>query len=450
MNSLSKRQVNFNKLKHYIYKRGKQAIIVLIIAMLIGAIFSVVSKKAVVVTGINTTLQNVQNAKASLSESEASYVDSAYKSYVNLADQKKKYQDYIDKSILLHLDSEKSTGKKLIYLISGNKKAEAIRNAYQSSLVTNVLCNKISAQFSDKPNIDYIKDIINAKAVDSPTNNSISIQEINDASSIISVVIWARNDSECSIMTKEVKARMNTLTANYEKSFGNYSIKLINESVDKISNSDLVANKNTANTNLTNVVSSISTIESSLSETQRNYFDALVAAGENTTGTSTPVSSISPKLVVTYAIGIGLIIFILYLILIIIRYLMSSKLHYALEMEKMFGINLIAVQDQENDEDQVSKDLEYYVSHFGKTIGLTSTLDTSEVQELMKKLSEINGVKIIPNKLITDDDFKKLSNISEMVLIEENEVSDIRKINEIIEYFNKKDIKFNGSIIIDK
>ena len=452
MNTLTKRHINFKKMTNFISKKKKSIIIVFIVGILIGAVFSVASKKAIVMNTENSALAEVQTAKKSLSSSEASYVDSAYNTYTKLVKKKNQYDDYEENSILLNLNTETSAGVELTYYISGNKKATNIKNNYKASLVNDNLAKTISSKFSDKPKITYVKELIDFKSEENSSDNTVILENNssnNDASETMTISIWARNSSELKIMEDAVKARINQLKTKYEATYGDFNLKLADESSDRITDTELSNFQNKVDSDLSTTVNLITSVQNSLSETERNYFNVLVAAGKSAQSNSKPASTVSVKLVATYGIGIGLIILILYVIVLIVRYLMSNRLHYALEMEHLYGINLITEMNKNHDFENVKKEFEYFMNHEDGVIGITSSSDSDEVKEVLRKLSDLDHVVLLAAEPKADEDFEKLNKGSGIVLIEKDEESDVRKINEIIDYYKKKNIQVKGSIVID-
>ena len=450
MNSLSKRQINIKELRKYLKKLRVITIIVVIAGIILGSVFSVVSKKAMVEENVNSALQNVQNAKASLNTTDASDVESSYQSYLQLIKKKNACVEQNKSSILLNLDPNNSAGVVSNYLISGNKHAKKIMTSLSDDIMSDAVCNEISSKMTDKPQKAYIRELVEISDSESNDNsNNVTVNtNDNDSAALIKMQIYARNSKELSMMKSIVNVRINSLVKKYKATYGDFSFKLVDEKNDKITEDEVLKDNMNENSKLVNVVNLISTLKNSLSETEKNYFDALVAAG-NTSQTNNVVTKIDPKLVATYGIGFGLIILIIYLILVIAKYMVSNKLHYASEMENLFDAELIADVDKHGDYDHVKKEFDFFVDLQKGYVGLTGTIESDEIQNVINALSNNQHVIVMPKELKTEADYENLAKVSDIVLVEKTEQSDVREINELVNYYRKKNIKVNGSIVID-
>lgn len=450
MNSLSKRQISFKELKKYLYGKRKIMIVVLILAIVAGSVFSIVSKRAIVESNSNAAAQSVQSARGALSEADASYVDSSYKNYTNLAAQKASYEDELQNSILLNLNPDTSVRKKFSYIISGNKHADTIRDSMSQNVMNDTVNQAISNTLSGKPKIAYVKQLVEFTSTNTSSSNKVTVQlDDNESMAVLSVNIYARTSTELNNIKKIVNARIQSLTKTYQKSFGTFSCRLADETSNKLTDSDILYYKSEMNTSIDTVINQISTLKNSLSDDQRTYFDALVAAnGQSATG-NTVTTSISPKLVGTYGLGIGLIVLILYLIIMIIRYMTSTKLHYGLEMEQLFNAELIDEMNKKHDQNHVKKEFDYFINMQNGLIGVTGSATSDGINELIGTLSDNSKVIALAKNPQTDADYEQLTKITGVVLVEKDEVSDVREIDKMVEYYRKKNIPLIGSIVID-
>lgn len=445
MNTFKGRRIDLKYFMISLKRKGRQMLIVLLVGLVLGGVFSVVSGAAKRKAANAATQKAVTETKGALGTVEATQVENIFSTYKALTNQFNSVKDYTNNSVKLNLDPKTSVGEEVVYLVNKNKKISAVSTAISALVVDDDLCNQINAKLSTKLDSSFIKELISVTIDNSNDDKQMtgSTDDQEFARSLI-INIYAQNDEQRKVFTSCVKAKVASVAKNLQKTYGTFDCKLAADTQSKITEADLNKLKSDASTNLSSITSAITSLTSTLSVNQKTYFDALVTA-DQTTATVAP-SGYRVTVIGTYAIGFAILFLILYLGVFTLRYLLSKKIHYGKELEQMFGAKLLAdIQDEDSLQIAI-QELNYLVNNTREQYALVSTTSSEKINELIKKLADATQLDILPARPQSNKDYEKMSKVQKLVIVEENEISSIDEIENCVKYYNDKFIEIAAAI----
>lgn len=445
MNTFTGRRIDLKYFMASLKKKGHQLIIVLIVGLVLGGCFSIVSGAAKRPAANAAAQKAVVETREALGAVEATQVDNVFSTYKALTNQFNSVKDYTNNSVKLNLDPKTSVGEELVYLVNKNKKISAISTAISALIVDDDLCNQINAKLSTKLDSSFIKELINVTIDNSNDDKQMtgSIDDQEFARSLI-INIYASNDEQRKVFASCVKAKVNTVVKKMQATYGSFDCKIAADTQSKITEANLNKLKSDASTNLSSITSAITSLTSTLSVNQKTYFDALVTA-DQTTAAAAP-TGYRVSVIATYAIGFGILFLILFVAIFMVVYLSSKKLHYGKELEQMFGAQLLAEIKDEDSLAHAIQELHYLVDHTNGQYAIVSTTKSEKMQSLLKKLSDAAQIDILPAMPETDKDYENMSHVQKLVIVEEDEISTLDAIESCIKYYNEKSIQIAAAI----
>lgn len=427
----------------YIVKQYKQILIVLIVGMLIGAGFCAATKKAYVSSTERDQLESrIAAMRLQIGDAQADQAESAFKTYTSLMNQKNSIQKFMDDSVYLNLTENNSQKLSLVYLISNSTKANDIATSIKSLLVDESLYNACKKELNQNLSFTQFNSLVNV-LVGNDLNNSSSIQvnngEQQNAANII-IYISDQNKNQVDTIGKYVKQRFSQICNTLKKNYGNFSYSLGDKSYSKVTDSQINGDKNTYTNQLSTVTNAIGLLNNTLSADQQTYFGYLNKLAKVKPGKKV----FSVTAFVKFMVLVGAVLTVFYICILIIKYISSSKLHNAKEIENAF--NLPILYDGEFDESIISNELQYVKERFkDQSIALTTS---NENLDELKRLAKDNNITVFAHKPMKKEEFSQLLSVDRVILLEKNESSDMKKLYDTISYYAQKGKVIEGFIVI--
>lgn len=448
MNNKIERVLNVKSLKKYVLKRKLRILISFILGIVIGCTYLFIkTPDTQVIT--DSRIADLENAKQNLNNDEINEVNTTYTKYKNL---EKEYKNMSSSNACMKLDPDTSKAESLIYYINAGNKTDIVASGFLTTTINRELCDEILKRDKEWSSAQEISSLMQISDGNSSNSNIISQgSKSEDAAEIyknLVIKIFAKNSSELKIMESAVKKRIHNLYGNFKKSYGNFSMNYVGSTNILVTQSELDDMKVSYSTRINTVYSALNTLTNSLTTNQKTYFDALAAA-DGVKNTSTKVKvKISPTALIKNGLLVGVIICLLDLILIVLHYFSNKKLHSPLEVTDLFNVKLITTVNNSSDYNRAALELNYYLNENKKRVGVTSTVESKNVREFIDSL-DYQDLIMIPTVPRTEKDFSNLKTLDEIIFVEENEVSDVYEIKNLIDYYLSKDKEVNGMIVID-
>lgn len=428
-----KTTVTLGDLLSYIFLRWRLLLVYMIIfAVLAGAYACLKSYREVV------AFNDTQQSESDYSQYESGLTDREIQEVKNVADEYLVYEEaytnykkYESESLRMQLDPNAVPTKELIYRISGNGELVNVRNAYAEIIPNDAICKKILQETNWNIEKAYVKELITVTNphMDSIVveGNEIQLDNGNNASEMISISIISDSEENCETISNVVDQELNTITAELQDQFGEFTIQKISENYGEETNNDLLDDKEAYAVKMNNISTVMRNLEDSLSDAQQEYFFALLDESltelndenvdsiveEESEANAPQMQYVNVKYIIVGAAG-GAFLFLLYMLCrfllnkhFISKYYITDDLNCPVlgvfsgkNQKKKFGNVIdrwiIKVFNKENDTFSEDKRLEMLcagikvMAQKGKIqkIYVTSSVDSKEVNELIQKLKE--------------------------------------------------------------
>lgn len=449
------------------------------------------------VSQINQDVDNVDYSQyeSGLSEIEIEEVKNAVDDYLTYEQTYKQYRNYMDSSIKMQLDANAVSTKKIIYRIDGNNDSVNITDTYMEMFPDNEICQEIADQLKLDTDLQYIKELISVKSSylytinvdDQQYANVLENNASNDAPVLLVIKIVFDNRKDVDAIGDIVKESMNQVTQQLENRFGQFNIYNISESYSIEADQELLQEQQTTLNEMNSVSSLMKNAESSLTETQKPYFTALLeddieqldAGNLENSGQVRTVDYINLKYIIIGA-GAGLILFALY---ILCRVIFDRHLNSVCYIEQdlkspLLGVlresrgnkkikdkidnKLAVIFKQDNRGYTQEEQIKIICTNLGLLIkkkGINSIFITgSHMTEKMNKILSAlelylkdNNINFVTEKNFLNDaeSLRKFSETESVLFIERMNESFNDDIFKETEYCNKYNIENLGFIIVE-
>lgn len=440
-----KRMIDFKGFRFFLFKRIKRMIILVIIGVLMGGGISFVAGNSL--QPESKSEQEINKVKETLSVARQNEVEKAYSSYKSLNKQKNDIRDYLANSIFLNLNESKAKMNSVVFSINGSAKAKAITVSYQKLLKNDKLYQQINKALKINVKSSYLSELV--YIYDGNENKSTVNIQNNEHSDSFVINIYGNSNKECELIYNCVANRVNVLTDELKKSFGNFELHRSNETYEPINPSEINSARSNYNQQLSDIDSVILNMRNNLNQDQQTYFDALV---DNSIMNVKRGIGSKLKWMFVFAIGGGLGLFVLYLFYLIFVYISDGKIHTVNEFSESFGINIISDIDKRNEFDwniAVEEICFIFKKQKIEKIGLVSTTQEEVITKLCDSLNEENISCVKLSSTPKDKkDFEKLLTTKDIIIVEKLFESNFDEIAKILKYYELKGINVIGSILI--
>lgn len=273
-------------LRHTLLKWRSILVFMVIFAILADGYAAVKSYRNVSQSQQEEDTQDFSQYEEALSEREVQEVKDAAENYAIYEKSYNDYKEYNTNSIKMQLDATAVPTQKLIYRITGGRNdIMNISDAYVELLPNDEICQGVLNEIDWDVDSSYVKELINvtnthmdALAVGGLTVSGVlEGTEENNESTLITITILADSEQNCKLIGDVVEDSLQNVTANLQEQFGQYSISLISNHIGTEANKDLLSEQQARINEMNNSSSSMQNLENSLSDDQKDYFDALVS-----------------------------------------------------------------------------------------------------------------------------------------------------------------------------
>lgn len=460
MNNVKTRnnKVDFNYFYEYLKKRKKYFIIIIIIGILAGSILTVYYSKKNQASYVDTNQQAINTARGVLGANEVKHVDSAFESYQSLMENIEKLKDFQKNSVYLQLNEKSSVGREYMYNLSGENVSAIFKNT-QEMLTDKKVYDKINSDLkkSKEKTITYLDFcyLIQLNAISEDVNNDSKelnlLSETNDTRSkkikVMVIKVYAKNNTQLNIMCNSLQQKFESVKKKLSAKY-NYSVQLINDKQIKVDEGQIMGQKVNIANQIQQCASTITSLQSTLTEDERTYFDALVAGNDkNSTQikSATSGNGFSIKSLLKNIILLEIAFNCVFICILLIKYVTSGLIYSSNEAVSVFGVNNIFEVD-DNLSDRSIQELKYFISN--STYGFVDLTSNNQSSKLLQSISKENLGTILKKFPETSNDFEALKKIDHVILIVGLGKTHFKMIQEVIAYYSRFNIEINGMVTI--
>ncbi len=294
-------------------------------------------------------IEKLAKVNSELEEREIAEVSSAFQIYQDALYSYDAVLEYQENSIKMHLNPNAVPTLNVTYyvdnhyemsypIIDKTNNINAICNALSNTIRNEETCKKISKRLEwDKDN-RYVSELISSRSADG----------------IFYVTILAPKQEDCEGMRDIIAEMIEKQSEELKETFGDFDIVLLEESFDVRVNNDLQTIQTNQIYYMDNAKSTYRNAGSSLDSMQKESFDLLVELFEIKDNYYVEQKDDMDVLMempvrnyfqLKYIIVGALLGIVLFGVWVLIKYLLSTKLRVADDMENVYGVDVLAVAD---------------------------------------------------------------------------------------------------------
>lgn len=433
-----------------IHKKKKYFILILIVGLIAGSSLNVIlTIKNSKTSSQNSGQNNFESTKVSLGEKRAAQTESVYKMYTTFQNT----LDEINSSSILSNKSESGVESTLTYYVDSKNNADSITNAVQSMFFTEQLTSEINMQLKTKIDESILKEYFDFNINSNNNNSSSNNNDGNGSTSnkIFTITIFAKNKSQLSVLSTCTTKQIDNVFKKLSKINSNTKYTLLDKSITKISERDMLSIKAALADDVTKISSSMMNLKNMLDTEQQSYFSELLSSNNSK---QSEESSNAGKLQISYAKTfkfaiLGAFVFeVAYLMILIIFFILSDRLHTPKELSTL-NLSLLSHVKKPNDVNTTVNEICYYLQTSKERIVITSTLDIDGISDKMKTVANDCSLEIVNKYPKNKEDYEKLSTFDDIILFEKIGVSHKNEIKKMIDYYKSKDIIIDKIVLFD-
>ena len=283
-------QIDLMTLLHYILRKWRSIIVVMLIVAVAANLYSV-KKSMSVVASVSAAEEvdiekQIENAKEELTADELEQVERVYSMYEYNSQLYQENKEYLEKSVLMQLNPNEIPTVMLNYQFKKDQANEELSNIftmYENALLDEDTCTAIIQVFGEEYANTSVRELISVTDTENGQNSDIIKLQKDKNSGILSIQIYASSEEQCEQIAEIVKKRVLEYTEQLQQIFGNYTVNAISEQYYISSDSDLNMQKSDVVNVVNEVCTVIKNITSGLSEKQIGYFNLLTKDCEDQT-----------------------------------------------------------------------------------------------------------------------------------------------------------------------
>lgn len=473
----------------------------IIFAVLANIVFCVKYYRALSASVEQNTSSNeeidVQVYKDALSDDDAQDVETNFSMYLKHKDNYDKVINYCNESILMNLDPNNIPIVQMEYTVQNCDFSDDFVTTIKGQVQNDETAQKIIQELGINTESSYIWELIefsSAEREDAQTDTAI-IQNENSDSLMMLVQVMADDIESANTMAKILDKEIQNKVEKLKQYYGDVKIEKISQTETSIVNQDLLLRQQDYSVRLNNLKSYFENIKSSMTDGQKNYYNALIDDYENKTEaheesdiTITEEEKEAPVVTMRYFnikyIILGAFLgFVLAACYILFPYVFGNKLQVSYEVSDNFGITLLGIIgngdrkkkllgiiDQKiynffrKDNKQIS--FEENIQMIGTKINIanekenlrkifiTGTVETSEINIIKNQIADLISnkqidVKIGDSILKDGQALKKLSETDGVILVEKTGDSILDDIYTEIELCKNYDVFVIGTVVLE-
>lgn len=283
-------QIDLMTLLHYILRKWRSIIVVMLIVAVVANLYSV-KKSMSVVASVSAAEEvdiekQIENAKEELTADELEQVERVYSMYEYNSQLYQENKEYLEKSVLMQLNPNEIPTVMLNYQFKKDQADEELSNIftmYENALLDEDTCTAIIQVFGEEYANTSVRELISVTDTENGQKSDIIKLQKDKNSGILSIQIYAGSEEQCKQVAEIVKTRVLEYTEQLQQIFGNYTVNAISEQYYISSDSNLNMQKSDVVNVVNEVCTAIKNITSGLSEKQIGYFNLLAKDCEDQT-----------------------------------------------------------------------------------------------------------------------------------------------------------------------
>ena len=284
-------QIDLMTLLHYILRKWRSIIVVMLIVAVAANLYSV-KKSMSVVASVSAAEEEVdiekqiENAKEELTADELEQVERVYSMYEYNSQLYQENDEYLEKSMLMQLNPNEIPTVMLNYQFRKDQADEELSNIftmYENALLDEDTCTAIIQVFGEEYANTSVRELISVTDTENVQNSDIIKLQNDKNSGILSIQIYADSEEQCEQVAEIVKKRVMEYTEQLQQIFGIYTVNAISEQYYISSDSNLNMQKSDVVNAVNDAYTALKNISSGLSEKQMTYYNLLVKGIEDKT-----------------------------------------------------------------------------------------------------------------------------------------------------------------------
>lgn len=277
-------QIDLMTLLHYILRKWRSIIVVMLIVAVAANLYSV-KKSMAEAASVSTAEEEVdiekqiENAKEELTADELEQVERVYSMYEYNSQLYQENEEYLEKSMLMQLNPNEIPTVMLNYQFKKDQADEELSNIfamYENALLDEDTCTAIMQVFGEEYANTSVRELISVTDTENGQNSDIIKLQNDKNSGILSIQIYAGSEEQCDQVAEIVKKRVMEYTEQLQQIFGTYTVNAISEQYYISSDSNLNMQKSDAVNAVNDAYTALKNISSGLSEKQMTYYNLLV------------------------------------------------------------------------------------------------------------------------------------------------------------------------------
>ena len=276
-------QIDLMTLLHYILRKWRSIIVVMLIVAVAANLYSV-KKSMSVVASVSAAEEEVdiekqiENAKEELTADELEQVERVYSMYEYNSQLYQENDEYLEKSMLMQLNPNEIPTVMLNYQFRKDQADEELSNIftmYENALLDEDTCTAIIQVFGEEYANTSVRELISVTDTENVQNSDIIKLQNDKNSGILSIQIYADSEEQCEQVAEIVKKRVMEYTEQLQQIFGIYTVNAISEQYYISSDSNLNMQKSDVVNAVNDAYTALKNISSGLSEKQMTYYNLL-------------------------------------------------------------------------------------------------------------------------------------------------------------------------------
>lgn len=425
--------------------------------------------------------------KEGLTEIEIAEVECAFEAYTNIIRNSDNIVKYNNESIKMQLNPYAVPTVNLSYYIDNHYQVvypmvqekdstNAILTALTEEVTSVTTCEKMAQELGWEKDSIYVSELI----------------EVGYMGNILSITLMAPKQEDCEVMRSTIMETVKEYIKKLHEVFGGFDIELIEDEYKLSVKTSLLSEQMTMSSGIYTLKNNYAAVLSGLSDSQREYLDELInsrlqKSDEETEEEIGTVENNSTELTFSKLFKIKYVVlgaFIgaaLYCFWLVMKYVLSDRLHVAEEMEQRYRVRIMAVIRDEDKERKsfildkflygvflrgelkvdklkavrvIESEIRVLVQNTKmKNIYMASTcgtLECKEIQELVCKNSRNESYTVHGGCDVScnPEELEALGQSDGVVLVEQVNSSSYRKIKRLICFCEQNQVPIIGCAIV--
>lgn len=392
--------------------------------------------------------------KNKLTETECDTVENMVVSYKTMKAQNADLLEYFENSLLMKVDPNNIPCYSVGFSLNSNKTQDVV------ILGEDKISDSMAMVFSIEDDTAMYEEIIKKTGI---ANDVVYVREIVQfipvSYNYFTLRVIGDDKKTCEQIAEIVTNNLNSKVKSLSEIDNTLSLIKFDGSYSNISDYKLAEKQNDILTDYYNVEVRIGTLLNLLTEIEYDYFEAILES-EDATEVTTDKEPVAVEKVwfrAKYAISGAAVGLVFGVLITAILYILSRKLRVEADMEKYYNINVLGNIDKNNDDNAYKFIAEKARVICAKKniakIAVAGTVQSDAISEIKNHLYEyiVNdslNVVICGNINKDSDEYKKVIDAGNVILVEKKGKSDYNEISKEIELCKTCNIDIIGSVFV--